>query len=108
VKLNELISHLKSVEEAEKIISIEIPDVEFGSIDIYLKDRLNIESEIRFFDAETIPNNLVIEVDGINYVNLFPLPMTQEIVEGYANLSAPKLNDIEIAQKLLDYRIKDA
>ena len=104
----ELIDHLKRPEKTEMLILNEIPGVEFGLVDIYLRDKLHIESEVRFFDAEAIPNKLVIEVDGIRYVNLFPLPMTQEMIEEYAKRSDQKFSDKEIAQKLLDYRIKDA
>lgn len=108
MKLIEIIEHLKTVEKGENLISTEIPGIEFGLVDIYLKDKLDINSEVKFFDVDTIPNDLEINIDGSRYVNLFPLPMTQEMIEEYSKLVTPKLSNKEIAERLLDYRIKDA
>ncbi len=108
MKLIEFVKHLKNIEETEKLLSVELPNVEFGLVDIYLKETLSAESEVRFFDAETIPNNLVIEIDGVKYVNLFSLSLTQEMVQAYDNLPGEQLSDLEIVGKLLEYRIKDA
>jgi hypothetical protein len=100
--------HLLSREEAERLISVEIPNVEFEQVDIYLKGDLGLEAEVKLFDAEAIPNNLAIDINGIRYVNLFPLPMAQEMVEEFAGLSKGKFTSIEAEKKLLDYRVKDA
>lgn len=108
MKLIEMVEHLKSVEKAESLIATEIPDVDFGYVDIYLKDELNINSEVVFFDVDTIPNNLEIDVDGIHYINLFPLPMAQEMIQEYWNSSNQKLKNTELAQRILQYRITDA
>ena len=102
-----LIAQLKTIREAENLISSEIPDVEFGLIDVYVRGVLAADSEIKLFDAETIPNQLVIEVDGVGYVNLFPLPMLQEMVEEYSKSEINLTND-EILKRILDYRNKDA
>ncbi|MDR3713534.1 MAG: hypothetical protein P4L51_12005 [Puia sp.] len=108
MNLVQLIDHLKNMKEAEKFIESQIPGVEFGQIDIYLKDRLDINSEVNFFDAETIENKAEIEIHGQKYINLFPLCMMQEMVEAYKNKTYENITDIEIAKKLLEYRAKDA
>lgn len=108
MNLLEVIEHLKSIEKAEELIAVEIPTVEFGLVDVYLKEKLDINSEVKFFDVDAIPNNLDIEINGVKYVNLFPLPMVQEMVEEYVASNDAKLTNSEIAQRLLDYRIKDA
>jgi len=83
------------------------PGVDFDTIDLYLKDKLALDSEIIFPDNETTPNTIVITIDDAEYENLFPLYMAQEMIEGYAT-GYPNLSDAEIAQRLLDYAINDA
>jgi hypothetical protein len=104
----ELIPHLKDLEKAEALSFIMLPDIEFDLIELYMKDNLKLDSDIVSFDAESIPNELLIEIDGIKYENLFPLYMAQEMVEEYVNIYKNEISDLEIAEKLLDYRRKDA
>ena len=75
MNLVQLIDHLKNMKEAEKLKENQMPNVEFDQIDIYLKDRLDVNSEVNFFDAETIDNKIEIEINGQKYINLFPLNM---------------------------------
>jgi hypothetical protein len=103
----ELVKHLKSLEQAENFINGELPEVEYDLVDIYMIDKLGLDSEIVFFNAEEIPNRLIINIEGINYENLFPLNLAQEMVEEL-KASNEKISDIEIAKHLLEYREKDA
>lgn len=107
MKIIELVKHLISIEKAEAFVYREIPQIDYDLVDIYMINSLELESELFFFDAETIPNKLSIEIDNVNYENLFPLNLAQEIVEDikrqYKNIS-----DIDVAKKLLEYRKKDA
>ena len=107
MKLLELIRNLKSIKQANELIAKELPGVEYDLIDLYAINSLNVDSDIRFFNVEEIPNDLVIKVDGINYVNLFPLNLIQEMVEEYSNLREI-FSDEEIAKRILEYRLKDA
>ena len=75
MNLIEVIEYLKSIEKTEELVAVEIPTVEFGLVDVYLKEKLDINSEVKFFDVDAIPNNLDIEINGVKYVNLFPLPI---------------------------------
>lgn len=108
MKLFEVIQKLKTVDEAEKLMAIELSGLEMGLIDVYLIDKLDINSNVKFFDVDTIPNNLEIVVDDVKYVNLFPLTILQEMVEDYSNQLTPQLTNKEIARKLIEYREKDA
>lgn len=103
----DLIKHLKSFEQAEKFINEELSDVEYDLVDIYMIEKLGLDSEIVFFNAEEIDNELCININGVNYVNLFPLNMAQEMVQDL-KISDSKISDIEIAEMLLAYREKDA
>lgn len=104
----ELVPHLKSLSKAEVLSNSILLDIEFDLIELYMKESLKLDSDIVFFDAESIPNELLIEVDGIKYESLFPLYMAQEMVEEYDTLYKNQLSDLEIAKRLLDYREKDA
>jgi hypothetical protein len=108
MRLVELIKNLKSIQQAQELVSKEFPNVEFDLVELYMVNELSLESDIRFFDAEKIPNKLLIEVDGIKHVNFFPLYLAQEMVEDYTNLKDEKLSDEEIAKRMLKYRLKDA
>ncbi len=102
----ELVKHLKSLEQAENFINGELPEVEYDLVDIYMINKLGLDSEIVFFNAEEIPNRLIINIEGINYENLFPLNLAQEMVEEL-KASNDKISDVEIAKHLLEYREKD-
>jgi hypothetical protein len=104
----ELIPYLKNYSEAKVLCASLIPGVEFDLIEIYVKDKLELDSEVVFFDAESIPNELRIEVDGIRYENFFPLYMAQEMVQEYVDRFNDELSNEEIAKRLLNYRQKDA
>lgn len=104
----EAIDAFKSMTTTKELVSQTLGDLEAGLIDVYLKDNPEIDSEIVFFDVDKIPGMLEITVDGIRYVNLFPLEMLQEMVQDYSKLSSGKLSDSEIAKKILDYRMRDA
>lgn len=107
MKIIELVNNLKNIEIAQLLIAKEIPYVEYDLVDLYMVDKISIDSEIVFFNAEKIPNKLVIEIEGVKYENLFPLNLIQEMVEEYDKLDG-KISDFEIANKLLEYRMKDA
>lgn len=104
----ELIPHLKSLDKAEVLSNSILPNIEFDLVELYMKDNLKLDSDVVFFNAESIPNELLIEIDGTKYENLFPLYMAQEMVEEYVNIYKNELSDLEIANKLLEYRQKDA
>lgn len=108
MKLIELIGSLKTIDQAEIFMIRTLPGVDLDQIDTYLKDSLDIHSEIAFFDAETIPGTSEIEVNGIKYANLLPFYMLQEMVEAYANPADEKLTDTEIAMRVIEYVINDA
>lgn len=107
MNLIQLIPHLKTIEKTQALTKKVAPGIDFDSIDLYLKDKLALDSEIIFPDSEATPNTIVITIDDTKYENLFPLYMAQEMVEGYVT-GYPNLSDMEIAQHLLDYAINDA
>jgi len=104
----ELVSRIRTLEQAENLARGEYPELDFRQVDIYLEEVLSIVSEVKLFDAESIPNDSEIEIDGKRFVNLFPLAMAQEMVEDFSNAYSNILSDKEIADRLINYRINDA
>ncbi|WP_192350830.1 hypothetical protein [Algoriphagus sp. Y33] len=104
----ELIPYLKSLHKAESVSQVFLPDIEFDLVELYVKDKLALDSEVVFLNADSIPNELKIELDGVLYENLFPLYMAQEMVEEYVKTYNDELSDMEIAKRLLEYRVNDA
>ena len=51
MKIIELVNNLKSIEIAQLLITKEIPDVEYDLVDLYMVDKISIDSEIVFFNA---------------------------------------------------------
>ena len=108
MKLVELIKHLKRIDKAEQFISKELPNVEFDSVDIFMVNDLNLNADIKFFDAESVSHGSEIEIAGVQLINFLPLYMAQEMVEEYHMNLEGKMTDLEIAKALLSYSINDA
>ncbi|HEX7906105.1 MAG TPA: hypothetical protein VF487_19665 [Chitinophagaceae bacterium] len=108
MKILELIKHLKTFDKAEQLKNKQLPNVEFDLAELYMENSLSLDSNIRFFDSEKISNDLEMEVEGIKYVNLFPLYLAQEMIEEFTKSTEKKYSDLEIANRLLEYRINDA
>ena len=105
MNLLEFISYLKKPSKIEKIVLEQEPDLDIELADIYLEQELSIYSKMRFFNAEEIEGKLEMEYEGNKYINLFPLDLLIEIYEDYANTEE---TDLEIAERIMSYRIKDA
>ena len=108
MKLIELVENLKTFEGANAFIEKKLPCVEFDCVDIYLVGSLGISSEVCLFNAEEISNTLTLAIGDTNYVNLFPLYIALEMVQEYIAAHNGKLSNEEIANRLLEYRLKDA
>ncbi len=105
MKLIELIPNLKNFAEAKQFIVNVLPDVEIDFIDLYTKSIIDIESEIFFFDSDKIPPTIEFEVNGIQFISFFSLKMAVEMIEEGVNEG---FNYLEIAERMIEYRIYDA
>lgn len=75
---------------------------------IYLKNSLDLESDIFIFEIEETEDMLNYIKDGINYYQLFPLDYTIDLIESDLELKDRGYSDEYIAKRLLDYRLNDA
>ena len=106
MKLTDLIEQINRG-NTEQFLQKNSIDVEYDLIDIYAKEKLDIDSEIKFFNAEEIPNEIFIEIGGTNYQNVCPLNMLEDIINDFKT-QEPKIDSFELTNKVLDYLEKDA
>lgn len=105
--LKEFIPIIKDLENLLKFFNQNLPNVDLEYIEIYMKDEISAESELYFFDCDEIPEKIEIEINNQKYINLFPLYMLQDVVEEFL-LELPKLNNEELVNKIINYRLYDA
>src|ERR1700743_500662 len=99
MKLIDLIPYLKSFNGVEELSRFNNLDVKSEAILIYMKEFLNINSEIFFFGIEETEDELLYKINDINYVQLFPVTFAKGIVEDLLRLGH---DDLEITQRLLE------
>jgi hypothetical protein len=108
MKLVELIKYLTRPEKLDELYQEQGLNVESEALLIYLQRDLNLESEVSIFEIEETEDDLIFEKEGIQYVQLFPLDYAIELIESDLDLKNKGYSDLEIAQRLLEYRQKDA
>ncbi|KMQ64581.1 hypothetical protein ACM46_10005 [Chryseobacterium angstadtii] len=106
MKLTDLIEKIQQGKTEQFLITNSI-DIEYDLIDIYAKEKLGIDSEIKFFNAEEIPNEGVINVDGIEYENVCPLNMLEDLVNDFI-IQDSQIDTFELTNQVLSYLEKDA
>ena len=75
---------------------------------IYMKDTLDLDSDLKFFEIEYTDDLLVFKENGVTYHQLFPIDHAVEILDSYFSDSDKKLGNPALAKKLLEYAINDA
>lgn len=105
MNLLNFIKYLRNPSEIEKVILEEVPELDIDYADIYLEEELSIYSKMYFFNAEEIKGEIEMNYEGKKLINLFPLYYLEEIFDEF---STNEKEDITIATKILNFRIKDA
>lgn len=108
MKLIDLIKYLTNAEQLDELYQQQGINAESEALLIYLQGALNLESEIAIFEIEETEDELVFEKEGIQYVQLFPVDFAMELIESDLDLKDKGYTDLEIGQRLLHYRQKDA
>ena len=108
MKLVELIKYLTRPEKLDELYQEQGLNVESEALLIYLQGDLNLESEVSIFEIEETEDDLIFEKEGKQYVQLFPLDYAIELIESDLALTNKEYSDLRIAQRLLEYRQKDA
>ncbi len=108
MQLVELVDYLINVDQLNILYRKQELNNDSEALLIYMKDTLDIESETILFEIEETEDDLIFEKDGVRYIQLFPLDHAIDLIEFDLNLKNKGFSNLEIAQKLLQYREKDA
>lgn len=106
MKLEKFVNYLKT-DNIDLLFINEAIEIDRDFMDIYMRDTLDLNSDLFFFDVDKVPRGRNIEIDGLRYVNLFPLSLAKELVDDFSKL--PEYDtDLRLAKRLLEYRLNDA
>jgi hypothetical protein len=109
MKLSDIIKYLESDEALEGLYDEYDLDRESETIGIYMKDSLDIDSELFFFDTLEVGDGLKIDKDGVTYFSLFSPELGVEFYSYFDDFfKAEKYTERQKAQRLLEYIINDA
>jgi hypothetical protein len=81
---------------------------ESEALQIYMKNELSLNSEIFIFEIEETKGELIFERDGVKYFELFPVDHAVNLIEFDLQLKEKGYSDLQIAERLLEYRLNDA
>lgn len=108
MNLTELINFLIHPEQLEELYKEQGVNTESEALIIYLRETLSLKSEISFFTIEETEGDLSFTKDGVQYIALFSVDHTLDLIEYDLDLKDKGYSDEAIAQRLLEYRINDA
>jgi hypothetical protein len=108
MKLPELISLLSDPGDLGRLLTEMNANTASETLLIYMKHSLDLESEVIILPIEWTEDDLVIEKDGAVCYQLFSLDTTVELIEFDLDLRNKGYSDLEIAIRLLEYRLNDA
>ena len=108
VKLSELVEYLVEPQRLSEICSDPFPAEEKDVVLIYMKERLDLNSDIRLFRIRDTEDEISYEKNGTRYLQLFPLEHAISLIESDLNLKNRGYPNSKIAEALLEYRIFDA
>jgi hypothetical protein len=106
MKLEELVKYLVHPHDLEVLYQGKKLNSE--SLLIYMNGALDLKSEISIFEIEETEDDLIFEKNGERYFQLFPIEYAIELVESDLDLKDKEYSNLEIAKRLLSYRLKDA
>jgi len=108
MKLVKLVKYLINPKLLDKLYQDLGVNTESEALLIYLKGSLDLETDVFIFEIEETEDDLVFEKEGIKYIQLFPVDYSVELIEFDLDLKNKGYSDLEIAQRLLEYRKRDA
>ena len=108
MKLIDLIEYLVKPEKIENLYQERKLNTESEALLIYMQNELSLESNIAFFEIEETEDYLQFVKNGLKYVQLFPIDYAIELIESDLGLKNKGYTNLEIAKRLLEYRLKDS
>lgn len=74
---------------------------------IYMKEKIDIDSDIYIFSYDETDEDLLFEKEGVNHVQLFSLNHAMDLLDEL-DLRKKGLSNLYIAKRLVSYRLNDA
>lgn len=108
MKLTEIINFLVNPGQLDKLYQLQALNVDSEAILIYMEGMLDLESEVILFEIEETEDDLVFDKEEMSYIQLFPLDYAVDLIETDLYLLNKGYSNLEIAERLLEYRKKDA
>ena len=108
MKLVELVKYLVEPELLNELYQEKELDKESEALVICMQGTIDMESEIAIFEIEKTGGDLIFEMDGKKYVELFTIGHTIDLIEYDLQLKDNGYSAIQIAERLIDYRLNDA
>jgi hypothetical protein len=105
MNLIKLVEILKSESELVKVITQEYPDLDIDYADVFFENEIDVNSSLMFFNAEELSGNIEFKVNGIKFINLFPLDY---LLDYYNDIKCDDKTDLEIATEIINYRLHNA
>jgi hypothetical protein len=108
MKLIELVEYLLNPDKLAELYEKEDFNPDEDEILIYMKEKVDIESEIVFFYLDEAEDDLIYVKDGIEYHQLFPVQYAVELIESDLDLKGKGYSNTVIAERLIEYWKNDA
>lgn len=107
MKLQDLVPYL----ESKSTLYLLYNEINFQRDDInlliYMKDTLNVKSEVFLFTEEETEDHLIFLKEGQKFVQLFPIELALDLIENDLDLKGRGFSDLEIAEHLIQYALLD-
>jgi hypothetical protein len=108
MKLIDLVPYLVNRERLNQLYDKRKADINSDILLIYMVDIIDIESDVVIFDIKETDDLLFFNKDGVEYVQLFTVDHTADLIEYDLELKDQGYSDLQIAERLVSYRINDA
>ncbi len=108
MKLIDLIPYLIDMEKLSNFYLENNLNFDSEEVSIYMVDKIDVNSNIYFFEVEETDGEVEFEKEGVIYLSFFPLEHTYELVKDELDLLNKGLTNQQISERLVQYRIYDA
>jgi len=109
MKLVEIVNYFESEASLQEIYSDLKLEGDSDNIGVYMKNSIDINSDIYFFDEAETGDLIEITKEGIKYFNLFSLGLGVEFYSYFKDyFEINNYSDLQKAQRLVEYVIYDA
>lgn len=108
MKLVEIIRYLTNSNLIEQWYRESNVDPETEAVFICCKEKLDIDSDVYLFTIDETNGELFFEKNGVKYCELFEVEHAVNLIEYDLKLKNRGYTDMQIAVRLLEYRLNDA